>query len=86
MQNRYSIKTNKKHFTLWRASIYSALLGILSYKTTRSALISEVLFLVLFSWVVIKVLSSILRISSFLLKVLVIAIVLLLWINVLFDH
>jgi len=79
MDKDWLVIKRKGSVPFWIIALILALLGILSYQLTHDAAISELLFLILITIVIIKVVPAVLRLFAILTIVLIFILVMLAW-------
>lgn len=72
---------SRQRFPFWMVAVIIALLGILSYELTHNAAFSELLFLLLLGWGVIKLVPIAFRLFAILTITLIFILVMLAWIG-----
>lgn len=79
MANPEASGKSRQRVPFWMVAIIIALLGILSYKLTHDAAISELLFLLLLIWGAVKLVPIAFRLFAILTITLIIILVMLAW-------
>lgn len=77
---------SRQRVPFWIAAVIIALLGILSYELTHDAALSELLFLLLLGWGVIKLVPIAFRLFAILTITLIFILVMLAWAGVIYGN
>lgn len=81
MANPEASGKSRQRVPFWLVAIIIALLGILTYKMTSDAALSELLFLLLLGWGVIKLVPIAFRLFAILTITLIFILVMLAWVG-----
>ena len=85
MANPEASGKSRQRVPFWLVAIVIALLGILSYKLTHDAALSELLFLLLLGWGVIKLVPIAFRLFAILTITFIFILIMLAWIGTVFS-